>query len=104
MTEEIIILTQIIFIDLVLAGDNAIIIGMVASKFDKDKRKEDKNRIVTPMLNNESMQKQLTLIETENAGWQLSDTDKEAAKRGLAASRKALQEGRKRLADLLNAA
>ena len=29
MTEELIILTQIIFIDLVLAGDNAIIIGMV---------------------------------------------------------------------------
>ncbi len=56
------------------------------------------------MLNNESMQKQLTLIEIENTGWQLSDTDKEAAKRGLAASRKALQEGRKRLADLLNAA
>ena len=40
MTEEIIILTQIIFIDLVLAGDNAIIIGMVASKFDQDKRKK----------------------------------------------------------------
>ena len=33
MTEEILILTQIIFIDLILAGDNAIIIGMVASKF-----------------------------------------------------------------------
>ena len=31
--EQITILTQIIFIDLVLAGDNAIIIGMVASKF-----------------------------------------------------------------------
>ena len=29
--EQIAILTQIIFIDLVLAGDNAIIIGMVAS-------------------------------------------------------------------------
>ncbi len=28
--EQIAILTQIIFIDLVLAGDNAIIIGMVA--------------------------------------------------------------------------
>ena len=40
MTEEFIILTQIIFIDLVLAGDNAIIIGMVASKFDQDKRKK----------------------------------------------------------------
>ena len=40
MTEELIILTQIIFIDLVLAGDNAIIIGMVASKFDPHKRKK----------------------------------------------------------------
>ena len=38
--EQIAILTQIIFIDLVLAGDNAIIIGMVASKFDADKRKK----------------------------------------------------------------
>ena len=38
--EQIAILTQIIFIDLVLAGDNAIIIGMVASKFDPDKRKK----------------------------------------------------------------
>ena len=37
--EQITILTQIIFIDLVLAGDNAIIIGMVASKFPDDKRK-----------------------------------------------------------------
>ena len=41
MTEELIILIQIIFIDLVLAGDNAIIIGMVASKFDPDKRKKN---------------------------------------------------------------
>ena len=31
--EQFTILTQIIFIDLVLAGDNAIIIGMVASNF-----------------------------------------------------------------------
>ena len=31
--EQLTILTQIILIDLVLAGDNAIIIGMVASKF-----------------------------------------------------------------------
>ena len=38
--EQITILTQIIFIDLVLAGDNAIIIGMVASKFPPDKRKK----------------------------------------------------------------
>ena len=38
--EQIVILTQIIFIDLVLAGDNAIIIGMVASKFPPDQRKK----------------------------------------------------------------
>ncbi len=38
--EQITILTQIILIDLVLAGDNAIIIGMVASKFPLDKRKK----------------------------------------------------------------
>jgi len=38
--EQISILTQIIFIDLVLAGDNAIIIGMVASKFPPDQRKK----------------------------------------------------------------
>ena len=38
--EEIAILGQIIFIDLVLAGDNAIIIGMVASKFPPEQRKK----------------------------------------------------------------
>ena len=37
--EQITILLQIIFIDLVLAGDNAIIIGMVASQFPPDQRK-----------------------------------------------------------------
>ena len=40
MTEQIIIFFQIIFIDLVLAGDNAIIIGMVASKFPVEQRKK----------------------------------------------------------------
>ena len=38
--EQFTILTQIIFIDLVLAGDNAIIIGMVASKFPIEQRKK----------------------------------------------------------------
>ena len=38
--EQLAILTQIIFIDLVLAGDNAIIIGMVASKFPVEQRKK----------------------------------------------------------------
>ena len=38
--EQIVILTQIIFIDLVLAGDNAIVIGMVASKFPINQRKK----------------------------------------------------------------
>ena len=36
MTEQIIIFIQIVLIDLVLAGDNAIIIGMVASQFDNN--------------------------------------------------------------------
>ena len=40
MTEEILIFFQIVFIDLVLAGDNAIIIGMVASQFPADQRKK----------------------------------------------------------------
>ena len=38
--EQITILTQIILIDLVLAGDNAIIIGMVASKFPPEQKKK----------------------------------------------------------------
>ena len=38
--EQFTILTQIILIDLVLAGDNAIIIGMVASKFPLEQRKK----------------------------------------------------------------
>ena len=40
MSEQIVIFFQIVFIDLVLAGDNAIIIGMVASKFPADQRKK----------------------------------------------------------------
>ena len=40
MNEQIIIFSQIVFIDLVLAGDNAIIIGMVASQFPADQRKK----------------------------------------------------------------
>ena len=39
-SEQLAILGQIIFIDLVLAGDNAIIIGMVASKFPIEQRKK----------------------------------------------------------------
>ena len=38
--EQLTVLTQIILIDLVLAGDNAIIIGMVASKFPIEQRKK----------------------------------------------------------------
>ena len=38
--EQLTILTQIILIDLVLAGDNAIIIGMVASQFPVEQRKK----------------------------------------------------------------
>ena len=40
MIEQVIIFFQIVFIDLVLAGDNAIIIGMVASQFDPELRKK----------------------------------------------------------------
>ncbi len=40
MSEQIIIFSQIVFIDLVLAGDNAIIIGMVASRFPPAQRKK----------------------------------------------------------------
>ena len=40
MTDQVIIFFQIVFIDLVLAGDNAIIIGMVASQFPTDQRKK----------------------------------------------------------------
>ena len=38
--EQLTVLTQIILIDLILAGDNAIIIGMVASKFPPEQRKK----------------------------------------------------------------
>ena len=40
LTEQILIFIQIILLDLVLAGDNAIIIGMVASKFPLEQRKK----------------------------------------------------------------
>ena len=40
MTEQLIILLEILLIDLVLAGDNAIIIGMVASRFKESQRKQ----------------------------------------------------------------
>ena len=40
MTDQILIFFQIVFIDLVLAGDNAIIIAMVASQFPIEQRKK----------------------------------------------------------------
>ena len=40
LSEQVLIFFQIIFIDLVLAGDNAIIIGMVASQFPPEQRKK----------------------------------------------------------------
>ena len=43
MIELIIIFFQIIFIDLVLAADNVLIVGMVASKFGKNQRKKIRN-------------------------------------------------------------
>jgi len=40
MIEPLIVFFQILFIDLVLAADNVLIVGMVASKFGKNKRKK----------------------------------------------------------------
>ena len=40
ISEQIFIFFQIVFIDLVLAGDNAIIIGMVASQFPAEQKKK----------------------------------------------------------------
>ena len=40
LSEQIVIFFQIVLIDLVLAGDNAIIIGMVASQFPVEQRKK----------------------------------------------------------------
>ena len=40
LTEQILIFIQIILLDLALAGDNAIIIGMVASQFPNEQRKK----------------------------------------------------------------
>ena len=40
LSEQIVIFIQIVLIDLVLAGDNAIIIGMVASQFPTEQRKK----------------------------------------------------------------
>ena len=40
MIEETVILIQIIFLDLVMAADNAIIIGMVAANFAPQSRKK----------------------------------------------------------------
>ena len=40
LNDPVIIFFEIVFIDLVLAGDNAIIIGMVASQFADDQRKK----------------------------------------------------------------
>ena len=42
MTEEIVIFFQIVFIDIVMAADNAIIIGLIAASFAK----EDRRRII----------------------------------------------------------
>ena len=44
LTEQILIFIQIILLDLVLAGDNAIIIGMVASQFPNDTKVKKINK------------------------------------------------------------
>ena len=41
MLEQVIISIQIIIIDIVMAADNAIVIGMVASGFAKENRKKN---------------------------------------------------------------
>ena len=40
MIEQVVIFIEIVLIDIVLAGDNAIVIGMVASQFDQNLRKK----------------------------------------------------------------
>ena len=40
MIEELVILTQIIFIDIILAADNAIIIGLIAANFVPKNRRQ----------------------------------------------------------------
>ena len=40
MTEEIVIFFQIVFIDIVMAADNAIIIGLIAASFAKEDRRK----------------------------------------------------------------
>jgi predicted tellurium resistance membrane protein TerC len=40
LIEELIILTQIIFIDIILAADNAVIIGLIAANFVPKNRKQ----------------------------------------------------------------
>ena len=40
MVEEIVIITQIIFIDIILAADNAIIIGLIVANFVPKNRKQ----------------------------------------------------------------
>ena len=44
MLEQIVISIQIILIDIVMAADNAIIIGLIASNFGKDNRKNNRFR------------------------------------------------------------
>ncbi|HJM96890.1 MAG: hypothetical protein QF596_02620 [Acidimicrobiales bacterium] len=50
------------------------------------------------------MEMQLSLIHSKRPEWELTDAERAAARRGIAASRKALKEGRRRLADVLDAA
>ena len=50
------------------------------------------------------MAKQLKLLKLKQYEWEITDVEREAARRGIAASRKALEEGRRRLASALDAA
>ena len=60
MSEQIIIFSQIVFIDLVLAGDNEIIIGMVVSNFPLE---QGKRIIFQPMMIDMLQLKGLSLLE-----------------------------------------
>ena len=50
------------------------------------------------------MAKQLSLIHSKQFEWKLTHAERAAARRGIAASREALKKGRRRWADVLDAA
>ena len=69
----------------------------------KNSRKT-KPKNVTPLINTNSMAKQLSLIHSKQFEWKLTHAERAAARRGIAASREALKKGRRRWSDILDAA